>query len=210
MTAPLEFPSAPASVDLQSEVDAGRRVRSRGVRSKGGRRARQAARPPRSLSAESYLELELYAAKLLARASRPALLEPRALVHEAVVRLLGREEELGDDRSFGPAMKRAMHDVFVEEARRARSLKYDRDALESRRNVVLDQLPAPSSQEADISVREAGVKLKAQDPKNARVIALRYFSGLTTEETAAALGCSVATIERKWRVLKRWLARELG
>lgn len=102
-----------------------------------------------------------------------------------------------------------MQGVEYEEIARSRGL--ERGGLRERiSEEAFEQHPGPQGPDQDIMmVDEAVMKLKRNDPTNARVVVLRYFIGLTAEETAEVLGISLATVERKWRRLKAWLYKEL-
>lgn len=157
-----------------------------------------------------YGELRNYAQSRVSKLPRSSVHEATSLVHEAYLRVIRSRDRFDGEAHFFFATSRAMRDILVEEARKAASLK----AGDFRARLTFDQLGADLAvedrPEEILMVDEAVKKLKALDPVNARVVMLRYFSGLTAVETAKILGVSVATIERKWRYLKAWLRRELS
>jgi RNA polymerase sigma factor (TIGR02999 family) len=159
--------------------------------------------------------LELVYAQLheLARARMAHLppgqtLQPTALVHEAYLRLAGKSEVNWESRQhFFFAAARAMRDILVEQARRKAGPAHGG----SRRRQELDEacvvLAAPTDDV--LAVHEALDELEQQDPVKAQIVLLRYFSGLTTAETAEVLGLAERTLDRHWRYIKAWLLKRL-
>ena len=136
------------------------------------------------------------------------LMQPTALVHEAFIRLVdGHCPSWENCGHFFAAAARAMRDVIIDRARRRMALKRGGD----RRRVDLTDAPAVCAPPAAdlIALDEALLRLERVDPRKSQIVNLRYFAGLTTEETAAALGVSVGTVGREWRYIRAWLAREL-
>ena len=162
------------------------------------------------LMALIYDELRRVASRLMRRERPDHTLPPTAVVHEAVIRLLG--EGLFDraaDRSFlFAAASRAMREVLIDHARHRAA---DRRGGGRRRvplDVVVDYL---EGQGLDVvAVHEALDRLAELDGRQAQVMTLRYFGGMTVAEVAAALGVSVATVEQDWRLARAWLAGQLG
>jgi RNA polymerase sigma factor (TIGR02999 family) len=103
-----------------------------------------------------------------------------------------------------------MRRILVEQARARARLK--RGGGREREEAELDRLALaqPGSPEDVLAVEEALARLEAEDPRKGRIVELRYFAGLTVEETAAALELSVGTIEREWRFIRAWLQVQLG
>jgi RNA polymerase sigma factor (TIGR02999 family) len=137
-------------------------------------------------------------------------LQPTALVHEAYLRLVGdadRAKWNGRGHFFGAAAQ-AMRRIMVERARGQARLKRGGD----RRRVTLeDNAVATESGGEDLVALDAALdRLEAHDQRKAQVVMLRYFAGLTVEETAAALDLSPAMIKKEWTVARAWLHRELG
>lgn len=138
-----------------------------------------------------------------------ATLEPTALVHEAWLRLGGTHANASswDHRGhFFAAAARAMRRILVDRARA-------RQAMKRRTPCTRDLGPiADDGGDPDLllDVDAALARLEAEHPREARVVLLRYFGGLEVREVAAALGVSVGTVERDWRLARARLQRELG
>ncbi len=160
------------------------------------------------LLAVVYDELRSLARRKMAGVPPSDTLQPTALVHEVYIRLLGASNPSFKDRKhfFGTAA-RAMRDIVVDQARRHAALKRGGD----RRRFSLDEtVVATSRQAVDLLVLdEALTRLAESDKKSAEVVMLRFFSGLTGDETAVALGVSPATVDRRWAYAKAWLHRAL-
>ena len=137
-------------------------------------------------------------------------LSPTAVVHEAVIRLLGGAVfDNAPDRGYlFASAARAMREVLIDHARRRAA---DRRGG-GRRRVSLDAvLDYFEGQGLDIvEVHEALDRLAERDERQAQVMTLRYFGGMTVHEVAAALGVSVVTVERDWRLARAWLVGQLG
>jgi len=136
-------------------------------------------------------------------------LEPAALVNEAFIRLidLDRIDWKGKAHFFAMAA-RQMRRILVEHARK-------RDASKRgggfRRVTLSDDLPAAGRRSVEtLALHEALEKLARRSPRQAQTAELRYFGGLTVNETAHALGVSERTVRQDWRVAKAWLSRELS
>ena len=153
------------------------------------------------------------------RSSAPPLrgrFEPEALVHDAYVllRTTGSSNDhepcFAGRAHFYHEATRVIDQILDTEVRRLADLSSSALATRSDLEVAKkSQAEAVRHHDEILMVDEAITKLKRSDPTNARVITLRYFSGLTAEETAEILGVSVTTVERKWRYLRAWLRREL-
>ena len=157
-----------------------------------------------------YEELRLVASRLMLRERTDHTLSPTAVVHEAVIRLLGDAvfDKAADRNFLFASAARAMREVLIDHARRRGS---DRRGG-GRRRVPLDAVVDYfEGQGLDVvAVHEALDRLADLDGRQAQVMTLRYFGGLTVPEVAAALGVSVVTVERDWRVARAWLAGQLG
>jgi RNA polymerase sigma-70 factor, ECF subfamily len=156
-----------------------------------------------------YQELRRLAAYYL-RAERVGhTLQPTALVHEAYLRLAGESRAAWRNRGqfFGVAAQ-LMRRILVDYARGRATAKRARNAA----SVDLDQLTAPGAVHPVeiLTVDEALDRLATLDAQQARIVELRYFAGLTVEETAEALGISTRTVKRDWAVASAWLRRELS
>jgi RNA polymerase sigma factor (TIGR02999 family) len=150
------------------------------------------------------------------RRERPGhTLQPTALVNEAFLRLVEtRDLEWADRTHFFAVCARAMRRILVDAARSRAALKrggqVERVAHASA--IDLDQLAAPDTQmSAQIcALDEALNALALIDPRRAQVIELRFFGGLTVEETGQVLQVSPQTVMRDWKLARAWLARELS
>jgi RNA polymerase sigma factor (TIGR02999 family) len=135
-------------------------------------------------------------------------LQATALVHEAYLRLVGDEAARWENRGhFFAAAAEAMRRILVERARRIRQPKYGGD----RKRVPLD--PDAAGQEAPLddvlAIDEALRKLESLDGPRTEVVKLRYFAGLTIDQTAEVLGISAATVDRRWSFARMWLFQEI-
>jgi RNA polymerase sigma factor (TIGR02999 family) len=137
-----------------------------------------------------------------------ATLNTTALVHEAYVKLAGRASASWEDRAhFYRIAARVMRDILVDYARRQRAAKRGGD----RQPVALTdlgELPDVHTEEV-LAVDEALRRLEALDPRQGRVVELRYFVGLSIPETAEALGLSESSVKRDWTAARAWLYREM-
>ncbi|MFC1782097.1 ECF-type sigma factor [Planctomycetota bacterium] len=156
-----------------------------------------------------YEELRLLAAQKLSAESPGQTLQATALVHEAYLRLVGPENTNWDSRGhFFAAAAEAMRRILIENARRKKSLKYGGDRQRVDLNGVDLALEAPS--EDLLALDEALTKLEAQDQTKADLVKLRYFSGLSIDQAAAALKISRATAIRHWSFARAWLFQEIN
>ena len=157
-----------------------------------------------------YHELRRMAQAALAHEAKGRTLQPTALVHEAWLRLVENGDPGWDGRRhFVGAAARAMRRILVDEARRREARKPSSEA----HRTGLEEPAAPDSAvdpDAILDLDALLTELEQSDPRRAEIIHLRFFAGLGNEETAQAMGLSVATIEREWRFAKAILARRLG
>jgi len=137
-------------------------------------------------------------------------LQATALVHEAYLRVIGQgDERQWDNRGhFFGAAALAMRRILVERARHHARIKRGGD----RQRVTLSENAAVFDQDATdlLALNEALSKLEAYDKRKSEVVMLRYFAGLSIEETAAAMDLSAATIKNEWTFARAWLHRELN
>jgi RNA polymerase sigma factor (TIGR02999 family) len=157
-----------------------------------------------------YSELRRVASGLMRHERPDHTLSPTAVVHEAVIRLLGDAVfDRATDRNYLFASAgRAMREVLIDHARRRAAGRRGG----GRRRVPLDAVVDYfEGQGLDVvAVHEALDRLAALDGRQAQVMTLRYFAGMTVPEVAATLGVSVATVEQDWRLARAWLAVQLG
>jgi RNA polymerase sigma factor (TIGR02999 family) len=155
-----------------------------------------------------YGELRRLAGAQMAGQPRDHTLQPTALVHEAYLKLLGGEAAFADRTHFLNAAARAMRSILVDHARTRGRQK---------RGGGTPQVPLRESihgaldpHEEVLSVHEALAKLETIDPRRARVVELRYFGGLTFEETARLMEIPERSVYRLWDLARAWLYREIG
>ena len=156
-----------------------------------------------------YEELRRIAGSLMLRERADHTLAPTAVVHEAVIRLLGDKVfDKAEDRSFlFASAARAMREVLIDHARKRvpgrRGGGWKRRPLDA----VIDDI---ESQGMDLAaVHEALERLAVLNSRQSQVVTLRYFGGMTVPEVAAALGVAVVTVERDWRLARAWLQGQL-
>ena len=156
-----------------------------------------------------YAELHELARARLARQPPGQTLTPTALVHEAYLRIAGESVVTWEGRRhFFFAAARAMREILVEQARRKAGPKQGG----GRRRQELDDACAilkPPSVDV-LAVSEALDDLEASEPLDAQIVLLRYFTGLTMDETAAVLGIPERTLDRQWRYIRAWLMKKLS
>jgi len=156
-----------------------------------------------------YAELHAMAERLMRDQGASHTLQPTALIHEAWLRMAGGESvDFADRGHFVALAARAMRSALVDHARRKASDKRGG----ARERVPLEQAAELFSERGSdvLALDEALQRLSAMDPELGRVVELRFFAGLSVEETASILGVSTPTIVRHWRVARMWLHRELG
>ena len=158
-----------------------------------------------------YNELRLIASRQLAREWRHDRLQTTAVVNEAYLKLFGQREVDWQNRNhFFAIAAQLMRRILVDHARRELREKHGggivhvelSDAKTKPMDTPLDVVDA-------LALDAALQKLEQLDPDQGRIVELRFFGGLTVEETAAALNISPATVKREWVLAKGWLYREL-
>jgi RNA polymerase sigma factor (TIGR02999 family) len=165
--------------------------------------------PAAELLPAVYAELRRLAVALSGRLPPGQTLQPTALVHEAYLRLVGEQDPGWQGRRhFFGAAARAMRDILVEQARRKAAHKRGGSArrVELTEDLAIVEPPADDL----LAVDEAIQKLRTKKPHLAEFAMLRYFAGLSADETAAVLGMSPSTLAREWRFTRAWLVRQLG
>ncbi len=156
-----------------------------------------------------YEELKRIAGRMMSRERTDHTLSPTAVVHEAVIRILGEEvfAKAGDRAFLMASAARAMREVLIDHARRRganrRGGKWKRVPLDG----VVDYF---EEQGLDVvAVHEALERLGELSERQAQVMTLRYFAGMTVPEVASALDVAVVTVERDWRLARAWLEGRL-
>ena len=156
-----------------------------------------------------YRELRQLAGSYMRNERSDHTLQPTALVHEAYLRLIDQRNLPGESRAhfFGVAAN-VMRRILIDHARAHRANKRGgRDV-----KVPLDDAPAMAIENPEylVDLDEALERLAVLDPRQARVIELRFFGGLSVEQTAEILGVGPRTIDRDWKIARGWLRRELS
>jgi RNA polymerase sigma factor (TIGR02999 family) len=155
-----------------------------------------------------YEELRKLAASRMANEKAAQTLQPTALVHEAWLRLVGKEAPKFANRAhFFAAAAEAMRRILIDNARRKRSLRHGG----GQQRVDLEHVDLASAIDDDqlLAVNDALDKLAAQNKSEAELVKLRYFVGMTLEEAADALSISARTADNYWAHARAWLFHEL-
>jgi RNA polymerase sigma factor (TIGR02999 family) len=155
-----------------------------------------------------YAELRRVAGREMRHEKPGRTLQTTALVHEAYLRLLKDASLSFESRAhFLGIAARAMREILIERARARAARKRGGQAV----RITLDDLAAPVPEPSVdvLALDEALQRLARLDGRHARVVELRYFGGLSVEETAAAMQLSPATVKRAWTLARAWLYREL-
>lgn len=155
-----------------------------------------------------YAELRRMAASKMAREAPGQTLQPTALVHEAWLRLAASKNPKFENRAhFFSAAGEAMRRILIDIARRKLTQRHggrcERTSLEGK------ELAAPKIDEQLLAVNEVLDLFAKQHPLPAEVVKLRYFVGMTNEETAKALDISVATVKNYWTFARAWISLEI-
>lgn len=155
-----------------------------------------------------YGELRALATSYLSLQRPDHTLQPTALVHEAYLRLLGDKPRDWSGRlHFFSVAAMAMRQILVNHATarlsRKRGLGFDRVSLS-------EAVPSAPQREVDVlSLNGALNELEKMSPRQARIVEMRYFAGLSIEEVASTLDVSSSTIEKDWRMARLWLLKRL-
>lgn len=156
-----------------------------------------------------YEELRRLAASQLARESSGQTLQPTALVHEAYLRLVGDADLQWDNRGhFFAAAARSMRQILINRALQKKAVKHGGEL----RRVELVEPTAETEMDPDrfLALNEALERLESQDSRKSQIVMLRYFAGLSIDETAQSLGISPATVKREWQFARTWLYKEMS
>jgi RNA polymerase sigma-70 factor (ECF subfamily) len=157
-----------------------------------------------------YDELHLLAARLMREQRKDHTLQPTALLHEAYVKLVDKDvrSSFESHSHFLAVAAKAMRSVLIDHARRRAAEKRGG----ARDPITLSQVAAAFEDRTPdlLSLDEALTRLSAMDDSLGRIVELRFFGGLTVEETSRVLGVSEPTVIRGWRIARMWLERELA
>ena len=156
-----------------------------------------------------YDELRTLAARHLANEWRHDRLQTTALVSEAYLKLFGQQDvDWQNRRHFFAIAAQMMRRILVDHARHEHREKRGGGSIVVPLNEA-EAAAGPGESVDALDLDRALQKLEQLDPTQGRIVELRFFAGLTVEETAAALGISPATVKREWALAKGWLYREL-
>ena len=157
-----------------------------------------------------YDELRKLASRKLRQEKPGQTLQATALVHEAYLRLVGKDasRRWGGRHHFFAAAAAAMRRILVDQARRKARHKHGYDR---RRQELRSELLAAAEPSEDLLAMDSALeKLAVTDPLKSRLVELRFFAGLTGEQAAEVLGISPSSADRQWVYARAWLRRELG
>lgn len=155
-----------------------------------------------------YRELRNIAASQLRNERAGHTLQPTALVHETFLKLQGQRAELANRAHFLALAARIMRRILVSYARDRGRQKRGSGAERVELSEALEVADQRAASASDVS--EALGRLEEIDPRQAQIAELRFFAGLSVEETAEVLDTSAATVKREWKLARVWLRRELA
>lgn len=155
-----------------------------------------------------YTELRSLARRALRGERHDHTLQTTALVHEAFIRLVGHDRTQWQTRAhFAAVAAQAMRRILVDEARRRLAAKRP----DPNQRVEFDEaLQLPQEPDELVALDDALTRLSALDPRQARVVELKFFAGMELEEIAEVLSVGTATVTRDWRLARGWLFQALG
>lgn len=160
-------------------------------------------------TADLYRALRTMAQRLLRTDGGRRTLDPTDVVHECFVRLSSGDAQTGLQRAqFLSLAATAMRHVLVDDAKRRRALKRGEDHQPVRLSSVHLAIDSPELDVLDLHA--ALSKLEELDERQARIVELRFFAGLSGEEVASLLGLTRRTVTNEWAMARAWLKRELG
>src|SRR6266699_247735 len=155
-----------------------------------------------------YDELRRLAAFKMAQQDPGQTLQPTALVHEAWLRLVGSQNPTFNDRThFFRAAAEAMRHILIDRVRRKQTQRHG--GGHQRVDFTGIDLAAPAADDQLLAVHEALDKLALKHPKQAELVKLRYFAGMTNEEVSQVLGISLSTVKNYWTFSRVWLLNEI-
>lgn len=156
-----------------------------------------------------YDELKRISSRYLHEEYRQHTFQTTELVHEAYLRLVGNQQVTWESRAhfFGIAAQ-SMRQILVDHARMRKAQKRG----SGKENISLDEsrLIADEVDDRILALDDALEQLEFVDERSSRIVELRYFSGLTIEETAELMDISISTVKRDWNFAKAWLYREIS
>lgn len=155
-----------------------------------------------------YPDLRRLAANYLRKERRDHTLQPTALVHEAFLKLAGDSGALQDRGHFFRLASKIMRQILVDHARKRRTSRRGGDRVKVPLNEAIHLLPEESDLVIDLD--DALDRLQKFDERQAQVVEMRFFGGLSEEDIASSLGISSRTVKREWAMAKAWLHGELG
>ncbi|MCA9126039.1 MAG: sigma-70 family RNA polymerase sigma factor [Planctomycetales bacterium] len=156
-----------------------------------------------------YEELRKIASIQLAHETPGQTLQPTALVHEVYIRLVGDEDIRWQNRGhFFAAAARSMRQILINRAKRKQTTKHGGGKQQVPLEDVL--VTAETRPERILALDEALQRLELMDERKGKIVMLRYFAGLSVEETAKALDISPATVKREWQFSRTWLYTEMS
>jgi RNA polymerase sigma factor (TIGR02999 family) len=156
-----------------------------------------------------YAELRAMAKRRMARERPGQTLQATALVHEAFLRLVGDSAQFENRRHFFAAAAEAMRRILIEQARRKSRIRHggeQRRTATPPEEIGIDAVNSAAMLDLD----EALTRLEGLDEAMANVVKLRYFAGLSIDETASSLDISTRTVNRLWTAARAWLSAELA
>lgn len=157
-----------------------------------------------------YDELRRLAAALMSRERPGQTLQPTALVHEAYLKLIGSAELNWQNRAhFFGAAARAMRQILIDRARRVKAARAAREAAEQEFLVEAGSFGSANDADDLLALDRAMDDLRQRDERQHEVVMLRYFAGLTIEQTASAMQLSTGTVKNEWAWARAWLLRRM-
>ena len=156
-----------------------------------------------------YQELRRLAAAQMAQETPGQTLQPTALVHEAYMRLVGDEDIRWQNRGhFFAAAARSMRQILINRANQKKAVKHGG----GKKRVELEGALLADDPESDriLALDEALNRLEEIDQRKAQIVMMRFFAGLSIDETAKALEISPATVKREWQFARTWLHKEMN
>jgi len=154
-----------------------------------------------------YADLRRMARRYMRRERDGHTLQPTELVHEAFMRLVDSGADWQGRAHFFAVAAQVMRRILVDHARTRQAAKRGSGAPA----LVLEDVAAPIHSDVDLLALDDALRLLGDlDPRQCQVVELRFFGGLSVEETAEVLGISTATVKREWQMAKAWLYRQLA